>query len=446
MLDIRVLQAWARQAVVALDGLGAVSPELVHEVQAVCDIVADVRSASERRSHRGSGVKDEGEPAAGSGQEPQAAPQSSGGDSATTPPTAATLSSLSYEGTACVYDGVFFAFRGGWTVHFHHVQAYAGERIEPIVPQPSSFDSTSRFSIAPALPDGLTLDSGSGVISGKPEQAAGLQVFEVTCDTGAVGEALSVPLRARLQLEVKRREPPAGLRYGCSKYVFAEGGGGLPLQPQPGLPITVVMCGGGAATRFTVRPALPPGFRLAAATGAIESDGAARAACAPQPYEVTAANAGGHCSTKLAIEVQSETSAHAASAAGAGAGLASAEAALAEAAGGDLYAAVAATVVAAARVAVPEFTAGNLTGLCKIDVKGWEAEAALGAYQLRVDRRFYGKLVGAARKAGHEVAVGCIVPAFGAALAAGCAPGGGTLVEEWHLCDMFLYARVNDQA
>ena len=107
MLDLPTLRAWADQAVATLCGPDAVSPETTREVQAIFD---DVRSAIERRSHRGGGVvKDEGEGvvAAGASMESQAEPEV-----APSLPTHGALAPFAYEGSACVYDSVATALGG----------------------------------------------------------------------------------------------------------------------------------------------------------------------------------------------------------------------------------------------------------------------------------------------------------------------------------------------
>ncbi|MBI4911893.1 MAG: putative Ig domain-containing protein [Acidobacteria bacterium] len=127
-----------------------------------------------------------------------------------------------------------------------------GLAIPPNIPTTSGGQPTS-YSVAPALPPGLSLHTATGVISGIPSATTGKADFVVTaansggsCTTG---------------ISIWVVEPaPQGLTYSFNPAVYTRG---IPVQPN------VPSSSGGAIASYAVSPALPSGLVLNTATGAI---------------------------------------------------------------------------------------------------------------------------------------------------------------------------------
>jgi hypothetical protein len=141
------------------------------------------------------------------------------------------------------------------------------------------------FSIAPALPAGLSFNTTSGAITGIPSATASTASYTVTA-TNSGGHAT-----ASLSLTVHDL-PPTGLSYAFPTSTYTVG--------------TVIAAnapshGGGAVTLYSVSPALPAGLDLNASTGVISGLPSSPAATAI--YTITAANSGGGTTFGLSITV-----------------------------------------------------------------------------------------------------------------------------------------------
>ncbi len=141
------------------------------------------------------------------------------------------------------------------------------------------------FTVAPALPAGLTLDPASGIIGGTPTTLSAPAAYVVTA-SNLLGSTM-----ATLTLSVVDAAP-TGLAYAVPVAYYAVGTAIAPNVPSSG---------GGPVASYTVSPALPDGLSLSAATGVIT--GTPTAATAKATYRVTASNAGGSSSADLSIVV-----------------------------------------------------------------------------------------------------------------------------------------------
>jgi mono/diheme cytochrome c family protein len=143
----------------------------------------------------------------------------------------------------------------------------------------------SSFTVSPALPNGLTINGGTGLISGTPTTVTAVTSYVVT----ATNVAGNVSLNFSLQVNDLA---PSNLKYTTN-----------PLSATVGSAITqdVATFTGGATTTFSVNPALPAGLTLNAATGAIS--GTPTAVSAASNYVVTAQNTGGSTTVNLTIQV-----------------------------------------------------------------------------------------------------------------------------------------------
>ena len=187
-----------------------------------------------------------------------------GGSSGSSPSPA----TLSYATNPCVY--------------------YVGDAITPNTPIYSV--SSPSFSVAPALPTGLSLLS-SGTISGTPTQVTASAVYTVTASNGSVSAS------AALTIEVKPAVPivvaPSDLVYGTNPAVWMAG-----LAIAPNTPSS----GGGAITSYRVSPSLPAGLSLHATTGVIS--GTPSATTVRAAYVITGSNTVGSTDFTLTGEVR----------------------------------------------------------------------------------------------------------------------------------------------
>ncbi len=149
-----------------------------------------------------------------------------------------------------------------------------GQGISPVLPANSGGSATS-WTISPGLPAGLTFDPTSGRISGTPTALSTATTYTITAtNTGGA----STPLT--LTLSVVDIVP--AITYPSPTVTVSVGS-----------PLTVLVPtnSGGAATSWSIHPALPAGLSFDAATGNIT--GTPTGPLAPTTYSITATNTGG---------------------------------------------------------------------------------------------------------------------------------------------------------
>ncbi len=162
------------------------------------------------------------------------------------------------------------------------VQGTVGTAIAALTP--SVTGSVSTYSVSPALPEGLALDTASGVISGTPTAMAVQAVYTVTAanDFGNTTFALSLTVNPAA---------PSGLSYRS------------PVQATVGIAITLTPTVTGTVASYSVDPALPAGLALDATNGAVS--GTPTATAAQASYTITASNVTGNCTFQLSLTVGS---------------------------------------------------------------------------------------------------------------------------------------------
>lgn len=135
---------------------------------------------------------------------------------------------------------------------------------EPII----TFGTPQSFSVAPALPGGLTLNPTTGVITGTPTAAAPATEYTVTANFGGGKTDTEI-------LNLTVRNPY--IQYTLAKYTF-----------RANLDVGTVAptAFGTAPASYGIDPALPDGLAFDTATGAITGMGSAFNA--PKEYTVTA--------------------------------------------------------------------------------------------------------------------------------------------------------------
>jgi len=159
----------------------------------------------------------------------------------------------------------------------------AGTAITPAVPTASQ--GLSSFSVTPALPAGLSLNSSNGTISGTPTTASAAATYTVTASGGGATATASLSITVN-------PAPPSSVSYASPAFTFTTNVAARTLTPT---------AEGGAVASFSISPSLPVGLTFDTTTGAIS--GTPTAASAATNYVVTAQNGGGQATVTLTIEV-----------------------------------------------------------------------------------------------------------------------------------------------
>jgi uncharacterized repeat protein (TIGR01451 family) len=141
------------------------------------------------------------------------------------------------------------------------------------------------WSIAPALPAGLSFNATTGAITGTPTVLSPPTTYAVTAvgTGGTTSTTLSVTVNDL---------PPAGLAYAMSSAVFTKG------QTAANAPST---SSGGAVVSWSVTPTLPAGLSVSPTTGIIS--GMPTVLSPTTSYTITAANTGGSTTATITITV-----------------------------------------------------------------------------------------------------------------------------------------------
>jgi Putative Ig domain len=164
------------------------------------------------------------------------------------------------------------------------INATVGTAIETDIPTVTG--TVSSWSVAPALPAGLSLNTSSGAISGAPTAQSASASYIVTA-SNPVGSTT-----ATIQISVVQPvTPPSNLSY-----------------PQTSLTLEVgqsfesdVPTYSGTVTSFSISPALPAGINLDPGTGAIY--GVPSSSASSATYAITASNAGGSTTATVTLVV-----------------------------------------------------------------------------------------------------------------------------------------------
>ena len=175
----------------------------------------------------------------------------------------------------------------------------------------STSGSVTSFSVSPALPAGLSLNTTTGIISGIPTAVTSQTKYTVTAtNTGGnatavvyitVNPAASAPLAA-----------PAGLAYQFGNATYTVGveiPANVPTSTG-GAPLPYTDSGGNAIPAYSISPALPQGLRIDGTELAPLGDlpngiisGTPTVASSKLTYTVTANNLSGFTTAQLTIEV-----------------------------------------------------------------------------------------------------------------------------------------------
>ena len=145
--------------------------------------------------------------------------------------------------------------------------------ITPDTPVVGGTGTVTSYSVAPALPAGLTLNPTTGVISGTPTAVSAPAVYTVT-ELSTGNPSSTFPLSITVQT-------PQLTGYSANPAIFTRTRAATPIQP---------VLSGSPVTNFTVSPALPAGLTLDPGTGIISGTPSVIAASAT--YTVTASPTG----------------------------------------------------------------------------------------------------------------------------------------------------------
>ena len=160
----------------------------------------------------------------------------------------------------------------------------AGTAITPTAGYTSAdFNSAPTYSISPALPTGLTLNTSTGVISGTPVNALSTASYVLTATSGSqtASTSVSVTIAANPALS------PA------TQTVVARSG--VAISPTTALTAT----GYAGSVTYSVSPALPAGFTLNASTGVVS--GTASGALSATDYTITGTDGTNTSTVKVTI-------------------------------------------------------------------------------------------------------------------------------------------------
>ena len=141
------------------------------------------------------------------------------------------------------------------------------------------------FSVTPALPTGLSLDTTSGVISGTPSAITSSASYTVTATNGAGSSNKVITI-------VVNDSAPSALTYTSNSVSYTK---------DVAISTNSPSSSGGAVVSYSVSPALPTGLSLNTSTGAIT--GTPTVVTSSASYTITATNTGGSTTRGITITV-----------------------------------------------------------------------------------------------------------------------------------------------
>jgi hypothetical protein len=164
------------------------------------------------------------------------------------------------------------------------VSVVNGTAMPSLLPTNSGSPASS-WSVSPALPAGITLNTSTGQVSGTPSAIAAAANYTVTA-TNSTGSSTAV-----LNITVTAAAVPPSISYSPSSLSLTLNTAMSPLAPTAT----------GTFPTWSVSPALPPGLSLNTQNGTISGTPTEEQASAN--YTVTATNSGGSVTTTVAITV-----------------------------------------------------------------------------------------------------------------------------------------------
>jgi len=170
---------------------------------------------------------------------------------------------------------------------------YAIENSIPSNAPNTSGGAVASYNVSPTLPDGLSLNTTTGVISGTPTTTANGTAYTITATNTAGSTTSAVAITVNTYVTA-----PSGLAYSTSPVFYTEGTAITPNTPNSN---------GGAVTSYSVSPALPDGLSLNTTTGVIS--GTPTTAMDTATYTITASNSAGNTTAAVSITVNTHETA-----------------------------------------------------------------------------------------------------------------------------------------
>jgi hypothetical protein len=151
---------------------------------------------------------------------------------------------------------------------------------------PTITGTLSNFSVNPALPAGLSLDSAKGTFSGAPQAVTPAATYTISAMvSGGTSTTASIAITVT-------DVAPSQVSYGASSLTYSTKVASSTLTP---------VAKGGTVVSWSISPGLPAGLNFSTTDGSISGKPSATAASAI--YTVMAQNTGGQSTANLKIEV-----------------------------------------------------------------------------------------------------------------------------------------------
>ena len=141
------------------------------------------------------------------------------------------------------------------------------------------------WSVSPTLPNGLTLDASTGVISGVPTDITAVGTYTITASNTGGSDSVDISI-------VVNDVIPSEVAYSPNSFVETKGTAMTAVTPT---------FNGGTVTSWTIHPALPNGISIDATTGEISGNPTVLSTLTT--YTVYANNTGGSATTTIDITV-----------------------------------------------------------------------------------------------------------------------------------------------
>ena len=149
----------------------------------------------------------------------------------------------------------------------------------------SSGGTVISYSVSPSLPNGLSLDTSTGAISGTPTAITSSATYTITATNTGGSTTADVTI-------VVNDVAPSAMTYSPNSFTLTKGTAMTTVTPT---------ISGGPVTSWSVSPSLPAGLSLDSSTGAIS--GTPTAVTSSATYTVTATNTGGSTTDDVTIVV-----------------------------------------------------------------------------------------------------------------------------------------------
>ncbi|MDA8610547.1 putative Ig domain-containing protein, partial [Euryarchaeota archaeon] len=154
---------------------------------------------------------------------------------------------------------------------------------------PSNSGDSATWSISPSLPNGLNIDSSTGVISGTPTVTASSASYVITATNSGGSDTATISMTVNAQA-------PSGLSYATENMTLEKGTAMTP---------NLASVSGGTVTSWEISPSLPSGLTWGTSDGKISGTPTVLQTTATI-YTIWANNSGGEASANVNITINDE--------------------------------------------------------------------------------------------------------------------------------------------